>query len=59
MCSVTAADGVIRKEEEGEGKDDGPLGKRRKLDPAEVEMILNAKSSHEWAAREVSHMTIM
>ena len=56
VCSVTAADGVTRREE---GEEEGPLSKRRKLDPAEVEMILNAKSSHEWAAREVSHMTIM
>ena len=46
-------------EGEGEGEDDGPLSKRRKLDPVEVEMILNAKSSHEWAAREVSHMIVM
>lgn len=43
------AEGVSREEEE----EQGPLSKRRKLDPAEVEMILNAKSSHEWAAREV------
>lgn len=38
---------------------DGPLTKRRRLDPAEVEMILNAKSSHEWAAREVDHVMVM
>lgn len=40
-----------------EGDEQGPLSKRRKLDPAEVEMILNAKSSHAWAAQEVCHVT--
>ena len=38
------------REEEGEG---GPLSKRRRLSPEEVERILNAKSSHDWAVREV------
>ena len=34
--------------EEGQG----PL-KHRQLDAAEVERIINAKSSHEWAVKEV------
>ena len=38
-------------------KEEDPLIKRRKLDHAEMEKILNAKSSHEWAARDVGHMT--
>ena len=46
----------VEEEEEEEGE--GPLSRRR-LDPAEVERILNAKSSHEWAVREVDHVTIM
>ena len=28
-----------------------------KLDSAEIEKILNAKSSHDWAAKEASHVT--
>ena len=50
--------GVGDEEEEKEEEEGGPLSKRRKLDPAEVEMILNAKSSHEWAVREVGHVTV-
>ena len=55
VCRVCPAEAASGREEEG----DGPLSKRRKLDPAEVEMILNAKSSHEWAAREVSQMIVV
>ena len=46
-------------EEEEEEEGEGPLSRKRRLDPAEVERILNAKSSHEWAVREVDHVTIM
>ena len=50
--------GVGDEEEEKEEEEGGPLSKRRKLDPAEVDMILNAKSSHEWAVREVGHVAV-
>ena len=44
----------------GEGEvDEGPLIKRRRLDATEAEIIFNAKSSHDWAAREVDHVTVM
>ena len=45
--------------EEGEGEEEGPLKKkRRKMNSAEIEKIMNAKSSHDWEAREASHVTI-
>ena len=44
-------------EEEGD-KEEGPLKKRRKLDSDEIDKILNAKSSHNWEAREASHVTV-
>ena len=46
-----------KKEEEGD-KEEGPLKKRRKLDSDEIDEILNAKSSHNWEAREASHVTV-
>ena len=51
-------DSSLQQSPEEEEEDSCPLKKRRKLDSAEVENILNAKSSHDWEAREVNHVTV-